>query len=135
MGNVEPVNDMSPGVGTSDGAGPSDEAEVPSVREPMVRRLEMPVEPVELRDGLRQVLLDGGDWREGFTDDICLGVWLWSRWQPVLEPAGCSREQFVDVVISTHRELWLWLLGDRRWEQYLSGLAGRVARRLPAPTA
>jgi hypothetical protein len=27
--------------------------------------------------------------------------------------------------------LWLWLLGDRRWEQYASGLAGRVIRRMP----
>ncbi len=141
MGNVESVKDISSGVGTSDGVSSSenidatDEADVLSAPESLVRRLEKPVEPVELRDGLRQVLLDGGDWREGFTDDICLGVWLWSRWQPVLEPAGCSREQFVDVVISTHRELWLWLLGDRRWEQYVSGLAGRVARRLPAPTA
>ncbi len=94
-------------------------------------RLAVPEEPEELRDGLRQVLLDGGDWREGFSDDVCIGVWLWSRWQPVLEPAGCSREQFVDVVVATRRELWLWLLGDRRWEQYVTGLAGRVARRAP----
>jgi hypothetical protein len=51
----------------------------------------------------------------------------------VLEPAGCTREAFVDVVVANRRELWLWLLGDRRWEQYVTGLAGRVIRRLPAP--
>jgi hypothetical protein len=95
--------------------------------------LEFPEEPQALRDGLRDALLAGGDWRDGFSDDICIGVWLWSRWQPVLEPAGCTREDFVEIVKSTRRELWLWLLGDRRWEQYVTGLAGRVVRRLPAP--
>lgn len=94
-------------------------------------RLEVPEEPEELRIALRDELLAGGDWRKGFSDDICIGVWLWGRWQPALEPAGCSREDFVTIVMSTRRELWLWLLGDRRWEQYVSGLAGRVLRRLP----
>ncbi len=94
--------------------------------------LEFPPEPEDLRVGLRDALLAGGDWREGFSDDICIGVWLWSRWQPVLEPGGCSREDFVEIVVANRRELWLWLLGDRRWEQYVTGLAGRVIRRLPA---
>jgi hypothetical protein len=93
--------------------------------------LEFPAEPDDLRIRLRAALLDGGDWRAGFSDDICIGVWLWSRWQPVLEPGGCSREEFVDIVIANRRELWLWLLGDRRWEQYVTGLAGRVIRRMP----
>ena len=93
--------------------------------------LEFPPEPEELRIGLRDALLAGGDWREGFSDEICIGVWLWSRWQPVLEPGGCGREEFVDIVIANRRELWLWLLGDRRWEQYITGLAGRVIRRMP----
>jgi len=96
--------------------------------------LEFPEEPVDLRVELRAALLDGGNWRDGFADDICIGVWLWRRWQPVLEPVGCSREEFVDIVVAYRRELWLWLLGDRRWEQYVAGLAGRVVRRLPAPT-
>jgi hypothetical protein len=95
-------------------------------------RLEFPEEPEALRVGLRDALLAGGDWREGFSDDICIGVLLWNLWQPALEPAGCSREEFVDIVVADRRELWLWLLGDRRWEQYVSGLAGRVIRRLPA---
>ena len=94
--------------------------------------LELPREPEDLRVGLRDALLDGGDWRAGFSDDICVGVWLWSRWQPVLEPGGCSREEFVDIVVANRRELWLWLLGERRWEQYVTGLAGRVVRRMPS---
>jgi hypothetical protein len=94
-------------------------------------RLDVPEEPEELRVALRDELLAGGDWRSGFSDDICLGVWLWGRWRAALEPAGCSREDFVTIVMSTRREVWLWLLGDRRWEQYVTGLAGRVVRRLP----
>ena len=96
--------------------------------------LEFPPEPEELRTGLRDALLAGGNWREGFSDDICIGIWLWSRWQPVLEPGGCTREEFVDIVIANRRELWLWLVGDRRWEQYVTGLAGRVIRRMPDTT-
>ncbi len=42
-----------------------------------------------------------------------------------------GREAFVDVIISYRREVWLWLMGERTWDQCVSGLAGRVARRLP----
>lgn len=98
-------------------------------------RLELPDEPLELKGGLRAALLDGQDWRQGLSDDICIALWLWSRWQPALEPCGCDREAFLDEVIEFRRELWLWLEGDRQWEQYLSGLAGRIVRRLPAVSA
>ncbi len=96
-------------------------------------RLELPEEPEDLKIGLRDALLAGRDWREGFSDDICIGLWLWRGWQPALEPHGMSREDFVDVVISYKRELWLWLMGERQWIQFLSGLAGRAVRRLPTP--
>jgi len=96
-------------------------------------RLELPEEPEDLRVGLRDALLDGQ--RSDFGDDICVGLWLWRCWRPALEPAGMSREDFIELVTVNHRELWLWLLGDRQWDQYLIGLAGRVVRRLPAPVA
>jgi hypothetical protein len=95
-------------------------------------RLELPDEPLDLKVGLREALLSGQDWRKGFSDDICIGLWVWGRWQPALEPNGMSREDFVDVVIADKRELWLWLMGERQWIQFLSALAGRVVRRLPA---
>ncbi len=94
-------------------------------------RLELPDEPLDLKAGLRNALLDGQNWRDGFSDDICIGLWLWGRWRPALEPNGFTREDFVDQVIANKRELWLWLMGERQWIQYLSGLAGRVIRRLP----
>jgi len=89
-------------------------------------------EPLEIRLGLRQALLDGADWREGFSSDICIGVVLWERWRPSLEPAGMDREAFVDVVVGYGREIWLWLMGERQWDECLVGLAGRVRRRLPS---
>ena len=95
-------------------------------------RLELPDEPQDLKAGLRDALLGGQVWRAGFSDDICIGLWLWGRWRPALEPNGLSREEFVDLVIANKRELWLWLMGERQWIQYLTGLAGRVIRRLPA---
>jgi len=95
-------------------------------------RLTEPEEPGELRVSLRDAVLGGGDWREGFSDDICIGVWLWEQWGPTLEPAGMPRETFVDIVTAYRRELWFWLMGDRQWSQFVEGLAGRVARRLPA---
>jgi hypothetical protein len=94
-------------------------------------RLERPDEPSEMRFGLRDALLAGADWREGFSDDICIGLWLWERWRPALEPAGVDREAFIDVVMGYRRELWLWLVGERGWDPFVTGLAGRVARRLP----
>jgi hypothetical protein len=96
-------------------------------------RLELPDEPMDLKTGLRDALLDGQNWRAGFSDDICIGLWIWSRWQPALEPENLSREEFVDVVVADQRELWLWLMGERTWIQFLAGLAGRVVRRLPTP--
>jgi hypothetical protein len=97
-------------------------------------RLELPEEPVDVKATLRDALLEGHDWREEFADDMCLAIWLWSLWQPALEPYGMSREDFFDQVIAFRRELWLWLIGDRQWLQYVTGLAGRVVRRLPAAT-
>ncbi len=97
-------------------------------------RLELPEEPVDVKASLRDALLEGHDWREEFADDMCLAIWLWSLWQPALEPYGMTREDFFDHVIAFRRELWLWLIGDRQWLQYVTGLAGRVVRRLPAAT-
>ena len=98
-------------------------------------RLELPEEPVDLKRELRDTLLSGADWREGFRDDICIGLWLWGHWQPALEPQGVTREEFIDSVIAFRRELWLWLMGDRGWIPFVTGLAARVIRRIPTTAA
>ena len=99
-------------------------------------RLELPEEPVDVKAALRDALLEGRDWREGYGDEVCLALWLWKLWQPALEPYGMTREDFVDHVTAYRHELWLWLIGERQWLQFTTGLAGRVVRRLPeAPAA
>lgn len=92
-------------------------------------RFEVPSEPLDLRERLRDCALDPQS-KEPSHYQSCFGTWLWERWRATLEPAGMEREAFMDIVTGYTREVWLWILGDRSWEQMLSGLAGRVSRRL-----
>ena len=89
-------------------------------------RLERPDEPVEMRDGLRDALLDGGDWREGFSNDICIGGVALGAVASALEPAGMDREAFVDIVVGLRPGALALVDGRARWEQFVTGLAGRV---------
>lgn len=54
----------------------------------------------------------------------------WSAWAEGL--AGVDRAWLAAIVAGHRRELWLWLAGERTWDQALTSLAGRVHRRLPA---
>ena len=108
-------------------------APVEFVELPDGQKLKLPEEPAELGRELRDALLGGQDRWQVFGDDISIGAWLWDHWQPTLEPVGFGREELVAAVVATQRELWLWLIGDRLWNQYVSGLAGRIARRVPQP--
>ena len=40
----------------------------------------------------------------------------------MLERAGIDRADFAGIVVGYRRELWLWLAGERTWEQCCSGL-------------
>jgi hypothetical protein len=78
--------------------------------------------------------------RSGRSLDEVLGgadgvsAWLWSRWR-ALATTGLDRPSFDAVVVGYRRELWLWLAGERTWEQCCSGLIGRLDRRLPPGAA
>jgi hypothetical protein len=102
-----------------------------AVQMPNEVRLEMPLEPVELREWMRQTVLAGGDPRKDASNGTSLGALLWERWRSALEPEGLERETFFDIAESYGREIWLWIIGERLWEQCIEGLAGRVSRRLP----
>lgn len=93
--------------------------------------LEIPAEPAELRLSIRHDVLDGADWQGRFGDGLGVGEVLWARWAGALESAGMTRPVFEATVRAYRRELWFWVLGDRTWEQAVSGLAGRLLRRLP----
>lgn len=93
--------------------------------------LSVPAEPVELREQLRAELLEGAMWEDRFGPELGVGDVLWSAWSGVLGGGGLTRERFGGVVRGYRRELWFWVLGDRMWDQVVSGLAGRLCRRLP----
>lgn len=94
--------------------------------------LEVPAEPGELRAAIASEVLGGADWEERFGSGLGVAEVLWPAWSPALEPAGMDRRRFEALVRGYRRELWLWVLGERLWQQAASGLAGRALRRLPA---
>jgi hypothetical protein len=65
---------------------------------------------------------------------VVAGEWiadpLWESWGDVLVERGMDRERFGQIVAGYGNELRLWVAGERPWQQYISGLAGRVERRL-----
>lgn len=71
---------------------------------------------------------------------VLAGDWiadpLWSQWGATLTRQGMDRAQFGEIVAGYANELRLWIAGERPWEHAVSGLAGRVTRRLrPSPNA
>lgn len=90
--------------------------------------LHLPEEPAAERLRWRQAVDAGRPWDDLLVAADGPGQWLWHRWR-VLEGAGIGEKELLEVVVSYRRELWYWLLGDRRWEPCCSGLAGRLQRR------
>jgi hypothetical protein len=97
---------------------------------PPAPELTVPPEPTELRARTRALaeqdpagaiaLLDRGEW---ILDQ------LWERWGSDLEHSGMGRERLRQIAVDYRRELWLWVMGERTWEQCAGGLLGRVQRR------
>ena len=93
--------------------------------------LTLPEEPRALRS-MARTLLDQAP--ETGLPLVVAGGWiadpLWESWGEVLEERGMDRERFGQIVAGFGNELRLWVVGERPWQQYISGLAGRVERRL-----
>jgi hypothetical protein len=98
-------------------------------------RLTLPEEPRALRS-MARTLLDQAP--ETGLSLIVGGEWiadpLWECWRDLLREHGMDRERFGQIVAGNGNELRLWVVGERPWQQYISGLAGRVTRRL-SPSA
>jgi hypothetical protein len=95
--------------------------------------LPLPGEPVEIRAGTR-ALIEGSP-EEGMRvvrDATFVADLLWREWSEALEEAGMEYEGFLAIARGYAGELRLWVVGERPWEHCVSGLAGRVRRRLPA---
>ncbi|HLL50923.1 MAG TPA: hypothetical protein VK356_09670, partial [Thermomicrobiales bacterium] len=93
--------------------------------------LTLPEEPRALKAMVR-TLLDQAP--ETGLPLVVAGEWLadplWESWGDALEERGMNRDRFGQIVAGYGNELRLWVVGERLWEQCISGLAGRVERRL-----
>ncbi len=54
----------------------------------------------------------------------------WPSWCEVLEPLGVDRDQVQDAFASMRREIWMWVHGNRLWDQVAQQLSARVLRRI-----
>jgi hypothetical protein len=101
-----------------------------------VATLPLPTEPRALQSVARTLLdqapatglplIVGGAW-------IADPLWQW--WGDALRERGLDRAAFGRIVTEYGNELRLWVVGERPWDHYAGGLAGRVERRLAlAPT-
>ena len=92
--------------------------------------LHLPDEPTALAEQWLDDVVSGQTLEAVFGGESGLGAWLWHRWRS-LAAAGLAQADFDAIVLSSRRELWLWLAGERTWAQACSGLLGRIERRLP----
>src|SRR5918993_3830475 len=96
--------------------------------------LTLPEEPRALKS-MARTLLDQAP--ETGLPLVVAGEWiadpLWERWGDVLNERGMDREGFGQIVAGYGNELRLWVAGERPWQHAISGLAGRVGRRLSPP--
>ena len=60
-----------------------------------------------------------------------LGDLLWEEWGAELKEAGMDRDRYGQIVRSYSDEIRLWVMGERVWEHCVTGLAGRLRRRIP----
>ena len=89
-------------------------------------------EPVELRDCMRSLAaVAPAQVRSRLVVEVALLAA--EAYQPdAYQPEGGHPSGGLDIEAacrSYERELWLWLVGERTWEQCVSGLGGRLLRR------
>ncbi len=96
-------------------------------------RLHVPEEPTTARSAWRDRVLEGVDLVEVVTGPGGVADWLWSRWR-VLGSVGVTQADLATIADGYRRELWLWLIGERTWQQCCSGLIGRIDRRTGGPS-
>jgi hypothetical protein len=97
--------------------------------------LELPAEPEDLRRRTLELGRDRpGEAQRLLSDGRWIADVLWRAWGPQLEATGAERSLLVRVARDYRLELWLWVVGERRWSQCIDGFAGRVRRRVHALT-
>jgi hypothetical protein len=97
-------------------------------------RLPLPGEPAGLRADMRALLEDSPEEGARVVEDASFVAGpLWAEWGEILEGLGMDRARFLEISRGYSDELRLWVVGERPWSHCVSGLAGRVRRRLSAP--
>ncbi len=97
-----------------------------------LKELPLPPEPAELRAETRALIEDSPE--EGIrlvNEGHPLAGLLWEEWGEKLEGAGVDYEKFLHIARGYAGEVRLWVMGERPWDHCITGLAGRVLRRLP----
>jgi hypothetical protein len=61
-----------------------------------------------------------------------LAAMLWHDWEEALAPFGMDEATFASIIAGATNEVWLWVMGDRPFDQLVASIAGRTVRRLPA---
>lgn len=84
-------------------------------------------EPVELRSRLRALAAAEPELARRCLGDEVAEI-VGTRLASPLSPT--ARAQLSAACGGYSRELWLWLAGERSWEQCAAGLEGRIRRRL-----
>jgi hypothetical protein len=107
----------------------------PSVLAPARRPARDPVAALDVFDEPAELLSElRGDSRERpaaarATAPGLLALHATAAWEASLETLGIPAEVVTQAFETCRREIWLWVDGDRRWDQLATHLAQRVARR------
>jgi hypothetical protein len=92
--------------------------------------LAIPDEPLELKTLLRAAV--GEDPPAGRVVALAeVAALLWHDWAEALVPAGMDETTFDAIVAGATNEVWLWVMGDRPYDQLVASIAGRTIRRTP----
>ena len=84
-------------------------------------------EPIELRDHVRAfAAVAPRQARAQLAREVAVVVA--DAFQTAVEADG-TKVDVEGVCDGYERELWLWLVGERSWQQCMSGLSGRLQRR------
>ena len=90
--------------------------------------LAIPDEPLELRALLRVAV--GEDPVAGRAAALAeVAAMLWRDWEEAFAPFGMDEATFSSIIAGATNEVWLWVMGDRPYDQLVASLAGRTIRR------
>jgi hypothetical protein len=90
--------------------------------------LAIPDEPLELKALLRVAV--GEDPVVGRVAALTeVAAMLWSDWEEALVAIGMDEASFDSIIGGATNEVWLWVMGDRPYDQLVVSIAGRTLRR------